>query len=106
MMTTTSVTNARGGIMPGRQPGELGGLRLRVSPNYWLRRVTRWPFYFESHNPSFRVHVERFSAPPDGESWHNDEITFEIIFADGSKFKRKYPVPELHIGRSTELIIS
>ena len=91
--------------MAGRQTVTHCGLRFRVSPDFWLRRLFRFPFYFESTNPSFRVDVRRVSEPPVDDYWPYDLVTFQIVFADGTVTSRHYPVPDLKIGESTTLVL-
>ena len=53
--------------MPSRQIFTYGGLRLRLEPGYRWRRWLHNPIYLESHNPSFRMRVERVRERPDQE---------------------------------------
>lgn len=91
--------------MAGRQTVTHCGLRFRVSPDFWLRRVLRFPFYFESANPSFRVDIKRVSEPGPDEYWELDQIILQIVFADGTETYRRYPVPNLKPGESTRLVL-
>ncbi|GAF82376.1 unnamed protein product, partial [marine sediment metagenome] len=91
--------------MAGRQTVTYCGLRFRISPDFWLRRLFRFPFYFESTNPSFRVEVKRLSDPPPDEEWLYGAIVFQIVFADGTMTSKPYPVPNLKIGESTRFLL-
>ena len=42
--------------MPGSQEVTINGLGIkRVKPNYWKRRLTKFPFFFENHNTTFSM---------------------------------------------------
>ena len=87
--------------MPGRQTVTYAGLRFRAEPDFWLRRLLRFPFYFENTNPSFRVKITRISDPPDGEGWAGDSLPFAVRFADGTGTMPYCPLPDLRIGQHT-----
>ena len=70
--------------MPGRTTAVHGGLAFRVSPDYWLRRWTHFPFFFESYNPSFRVDIQRVTEEPDNTYWRKEKLAFMIEHADES----------------------
>jgi hypothetical protein len=88
--------------MAGRQPVIHAGLRFTTKPAYWLRRVSHFPFFFESHNPSFKVKVHRIALAPDGETWPNGRIPIQVVFADTSHVEQGSEVPDLKIGEYTE----
>jgi hypothetical protein len=88
--------------MPGRQPVPYDGFEFRAEPDYWLRRWLRFPFYFESHNPTFRIDVRRISEEP----WpHGDTITFAVFFSNGTHARRPVPVPDLGINETTRILV-
>ncbi len=91
--------------MPGRQAVSYGGLEFRVSPDFWLRRWLRFPFYFESHNPSFRVDIRRLQAEPPNTYWPSNSLVFEVVFADKTVAGRQYAKPQLGVGKSTLLVL-
>ena len=91
------------GAMPGRQKVQYAGLEFSVSPDFWLRRVSHFPLYFESHNPVFRIDIKRVSGPPEGELWADDVLEIQIVLADGSTGYPHFPVPNLKVGESHRL---
>lgn len=60
--------------MPSRPTVEQDGLRFRVTPLGWTRRL-RNPFYVDSIHPSFRVHITR--VPGSIDPWKGD-LTFTV----------------------------
>jgi len=87
--------------MPGRQTVTHAGIQFRVALDFWLRRLLRFPFYFESTNPSFRVDIKRLSEKPNNEAFPNDAVIFEVVFADGTKAKSlNLRLPDLKVGES------
>src|SRR5437870_13886530 len=86
--------------MPGRQAVTYAGLKFEAQPDFWLRRWTCFPFYFESTNPAFRVRITRVGAPPNGEQFRSSSIPFAIRFADDTVTLPQCPVPDLQIGQS------
>jgi len=91
--------------MAGRQTVTHCGLQFRVSPDFWLRRLLRFPFYFESTNPSFTVDIKRVSEPGPDEYWARDQILFQVVFADGTETYKGYAVPNLKTGQSSRLVL-
>lgn len=92
--------------MPGRQRVTTYGLEFQVGPKYWLRRLTRFPFYFENNNPSFRVEVKRVQAPRiEGEEL-GAELIFNVQFSDGTSRSYDVPFPKLEVGDSAILVLS
>jgi len=91
--------------MPGRQPVTVAGLRFKVGPDFWLRRLTWFPFYFESNNPSFRVDIERVADPGPYEQFPGGIARFEIVFADNTLTARRVDIPQLEIGQSHRAIL-
>lgn len=82
--------------MPARRVVQVNGLRFKVSPGYWLRRWTRFPFFFESHNASFRIDITRVAESQ--EPWPS--IPFEVEFADGRSIRAvSLPLPALEINQ-------
>jgi hypothetical protein len=85
--------------MAGCQPIVHAGLRFTVKPAYWARRLSHFPFFFESHNPSFTIKVHRIAEAPAKEGWPNGKVPFEIRFADGTITDVEWPIPELQVGQ-------
>lgn len=85
--------------MAGTQTVRYAGLKFRAEPEYWLRRLLRFPFYFENTNPSFRVKIARVSDPPAEEGWKSD-IPFAVHHsADDTGIMVPCPLPDLKIGQ-------
>jgi hypothetical protein len=91
--------------MPARQTGHYGGLELLVVPHYWLRRLSRFPFYFESTHPSFRISIKRVSDQPPDEGWEDGHVKFEICRPDGQVSERRMPAPQLAVGESMKSVL-
>ncbi len=87
--------------MPGRQRVVFGGLEYYVSPAFWLRRWLRFPFYFESTNPSFRVDIRRVSQPPANENVA--AMRFVAAFSDGSESNLSIDAPDLAVGECARI---
>ncbi len=78
---------------------------MKVEPDFWLRRLTGFPFYFESHNASFRIHVKRV-APQDSEDpWPGDKIVLQTVFEDETLSVMEWGLPPLEVGQTTVLRI-
>src|SRR5439155_16596712 len=60
-------THSAGVRVPGRQTVVYKGVRMRMEPGFWLRRWTRFPRFYESHNPSITLRLKRISD--DFEGW-------------------------------------
>ena len=90
--------------MPGRKSQEWRGLRFTVSPDSWIRRVLKWPFYFESANYSFRLKIERISAEDPDDPWPNNLITRVVILESRDHQSEAFPVPALAIGDKTTIM--
>jgi hypothetical protein len=82
-------------IMPSRQSVLFEGYLIEMEPNFWLRRWLRFPFYFESHNPSFRMRAKRISENP-----QVGDIPLLLIysFPDGSHEHELFKFPPTPIG--------
>jgi hypothetical protein len=91
--------------MAGRHSVVHRGLEFKVGPDFWVRRLHLFPFFFESTNPSFRIGVRRVSDPPADDPWPSGVITFEVIFANGSGAPISFAVPHLQVGQSTRLFL-
>jgi len=89
----------------GSQTVEVAGLEFKVSPDFWLRRITHFPFYFETTNPSFRVDVKRAADDTPYEALPVDGLVFEIVFADGTMIRRNLDIPYLEKEQSTRLLL-
>jgi hypothetical protein len=84
-----------GKIMPARQRFIYKGFRISVSPDFWLRRWTHFPFFFESHNPSFRVDFVKIEDVKE-----DFAVNFEIFFADKTMTSTDlYLIPSENIER-------
>lgn len=92
-------------LVPGRQTVTHAGLEFRVSADSWLRRMTHFPFYFESNNPSFRIDITRVSDPPKGEVWPDGQIMVEVLFADETMTGTSEPAPDLQTGESWKIVL-
>ena len=88
--------------MPGRQTIRRFGFKVSVRPAFWLRRWTRFPFYFESHNPSFEVAISRTGA---GEWPTPLAATIQVAFADKTTTHSMFDRPELEIGESVTYLL-
>lgn len=86
--------------MPAHQTAELHGLQLTISPDYWLRRLFHFPFYFEHTNPTFRIDVKRVN-----DTIWDQGIGIQIVLANGSTTMRYYPVPHLDVGESARIVM-
>ena len=84
--------------MPGRREVLIHGLRFKVKPGYWLRSLTHFPFFFESHNSSFIVEIYREAE--DSEPWPRDKVPLQVTFSDGTKRLMPLDVPDLKVGES------
>ena len=104
-MIATEDHTRRSNQVPGRQTAWYGGLEFRARPGFWLRRLLRFPFYFESTNPSIKIAVKRVSDPPPGEDWEGDSIVIEVVHADGGEQSVDFSLPDLEIGESRELTL-
>jgi hypothetical protein len=82
------------------------GLRFKAGPDFWLRRISRVPFYIESHNASFRIDVERVEAAPPDDPWPNNTIEIQIVMPDKDLTPRHFPVPDLAVGARTRLVLT
>jgi hypothetical protein len=91
--------------MPGRKVVLHNGLRYFVRPRFWLRRWSRFPFYFESTNPSFDVEISRVSDSTSGEYWPDGGMEFQVIFADGTVSTLRVGVPDLQVGNSSRITL-
>ncbi len=100
-MSTTAPQRQEDRTMPGRQTVRYAGLEFRAEPDFWPRRLFRFPFFFESTNPSFRVKITRVSYPPEGEGWPGDTIPMAVHFADDTGTLPPCPLPALQIGQYT-----
>ena len=89
--------------MAGRATVFHGGLTFRAGPDFWLRRLIRFPFYFASSNPSFRVDIERVADPPSDEDWPDGAIGFEVHFDDDTITGIRIEVPELRLRQKATL---
>ena len=92
-------------LMPGRKETTIRGLRMKAEPAYWLRRLSRFPFYFESHNASFRLNVERVALEDSADPWPDNMIEVEVVFQDETKTAIVFDVPELSVGEKARLLI-
>ncbi len=91
--------------MPGRQTVRYHGLELRASPDFWLRRWSRFPFYFESHNPSFRIDVRRIGDVGE-DHFPNRSLIFRIVFSDGTETEPlSSPLPVLELDQSERIVL-
>ena len=98
--------------MAGRKTGRHGGLEFRAGPDYWLRR---WipplrPFFFESHNPSFRVDIRRVAEGATNTYWpvseeRQEALAFDILFSDQTSTRFWFPKPDLAIGESISIVL-
>lgn len=79
--------------VPGRQEVTIRGLRIKVRPDYWLRRLTHFPFFFESHNSSFLAEATKVAEPDPKDPWPNGKLTIEIVFADDTAAPRRFDIP-------------
>ena len=86
--------------MPGRQSVTYGGYQFVVGPAFWLRRWTRFPFYFESHNPSFRITLKHIADEHIPDEWQSGRIAFRIQFADNTMIIQQFDFPDLTVGES------
>ncbi len=79
---------------------------MEVEPAFWLRRLTHFPFFFESYNTSFRLNVERV-AHQDGASdpWPSNKIEVEVVFQDDTLKAILHDVPGLQVGEKARLNI-
>ena len=91
--------------MPGRKETRIRGLRMKVGPDFWLRRLSRFPFYFESHNASFRLDVERVAPEDAAKPWPDNKIAIEVVFQDDTMKPILFDVPELQVGGKARLVI-
>lgn len=78
---------------------------MKVEPAFWLRRLTRFPFYFESHNASFRIHVQRVEIQDPKDRWPDDKIVVQTVFEDETLTETEREVPPLEVGETAELRI-
>ena len=83
--------------MGGRTVGH-NGLEISASPDYWLRRLTDFPFYFGQHNSKFRIHIKKVAEPT--EPWPNNMIPFQVEFNPNSSRNISIDVPNLTRGQS------
>ena len=94
--------------MPASNTGESRGLEFRVKPEFWLRRLLHFPFFFESTNPSFHLHLTRKTIPlpesPEG-VWVENKIEINIRLANGQMTTRKLDLPDLRVDESTTLML-
>ena len=90
--------------MPGKQIHTERGLKFDTKPDFWLRRWTHFPFYFEHHNPAFRIDIERVEEEK-GDKWHSATVMIGVHFADGSNMPLEFGIPELAVGESEPFTI-
>jgi len=102
-MITASRLSPRALKLPASQTAESYGLQLSVKPNFWLRRLLHFPFYFDSTNPTFRVEIKRVKEDPGANA--RGTLNIQIVTADGSTAMRHYRVPNLSVGASYHFIM-
>lgn len=100
LYTSNGNGKMRPGVLtvPSRNKPIVRGLQFSILPDYNLRRWTHFPFYFESHNASFRVKVMRVQPELPADPWPNGQILIEHNFPDGSNATVPYPLPILKVG--------
>lgn len=97
--------------MPSREPLTIwdDSLRIEVEPDFWLRRITRWPFYFQNWSPRFRVKVTvlRASRALDN-SWPaeaaQNSLRLRVRTPDDSTYDDVLTFPALGVGKSATAV--
>ena len=62
--------------VPGRQKLTYQGVRMYMEPGFWLRRWTRFPRFYESHNPSIMLRLQRVRPEDAYQGWDERESYF------------------------------
>ena len=64
---------------------------MRMEPGFWLRRWTRFPRFYESHNPSIMIRLKRVSD--DYEGWDERDAYF-IMETEREDIKHEQLLPK------------
>ena len=91
--------------MPARKETTIRGLRMIVEPDFGPRRLTKFPFYFESYNSSFRINLHRVAPDDPDHPWPDGKIVVEVVFEDETKTAIDFDLPPLELGEKTVLRI-
>src|SRR3990172_6211921 len=91
--------------VPGRQTIIHCGIRMQMVPGFWLRRWTRFPRYYESHNPSMLLRMQRVPPDDDYQGWAERESRFLMETAHNIQADESFTMPTLTSGEKDSMLI-
>lgn len=74
-------------------------------PGFWLRRWTRFPRYYESHNPSMLLRMQRVPPDDDYQGWAERESRFLMETAHNIQADESFTMPTLASGEKDSMLI-
>ena len=90
----------KGGLMPGHRVVTHGGFRFEISSDFWLRRWSHWPFYFDSWNPSIRLVLTRISTDVLAAWRDQGRIKLDIRYPDNTVGDIYVETPDMQVDKS------